>query len=237
MAWARVGVIGDVHTHADRLALALATFEERSVDAVVCLGDLVDGPGDLDACVRLLKDSGAVTIAGNHERWALHGEMRDLPNATLALSEPSRAWIADLPRTRRVDTTAGGALLCHGVGDDDFFFLNEDTRGYALQGILPELQPLMLDPSLAFMICAHTHQRMTRMFPGLSVVNAGTLHDDGPPGFVILDFSNLVMETFDIQPFVIAEAPGSTPTKPAASEPPRLAREDTIPLSLPSPPR
>ena len=65
--------------------------------------------------------------------------------------------------------------------------LRPDTRGYALQAVISSLRPLLLDTSLRFMLGGHTHQRMVRTFEGLTVINAGTLVDHGPPGFILLD--------------------------------------------------
>ncbi len=215
MSVARIGVLGDVHTHADRVAAALETFAEVGVDRVLCCGDIVDGPGDLDRCVQLLEGADALVVAGNHERWALAGTMRDLPDATRVLSAPTRRYLEKLPQTARIETTRGEALVCHAVGEDDLFFLNADTRGYSLQPVMPILQKLMLDPSLGYMVAAHTHHRMVRVFQGLVVINAGTLHDDGPPGFIVADFAKGRVETFDFEDGrVVAQEPLELPEPP-----------------------
>jgi len=211
----RIGVLGDVHTHADRVAAALDTFAEVGVDEVLCCGDIVDGPGDLDRCIELLEEADALVVAGNHERWALAGTMRDLPNANRVLSARTRRFLEALPQTARIETTRGEALVCHAVGEDDLFFLKPDTRGYSLQPVMPILQKLMLDPSLGYMIAAHSHVRMVRVFQGLVVINAGTLHDDGPPGFIVADFDRGQVEVFDFdgervvaaEPLVLPEPP------------------------------
>lgn len=215
MSLTRIGVLGDVHTHADRVAAALETFREVGVDRVLCCGDIVDGPGDLDRCITLLQEADALVVAGNHERWALAGTMRDLPNATRVLTTHAREYLEALPRTTRIETPRGGALVCHAVGEDDLFFLNEDTRGYSLQPVMPILQKLMLDPSLGYMVAAHTHHRMVRVFQGLVVINAGTLHDDGPPGFIVADFGAGQVEPFDLEgDRVVPQEPLALPAPP-----------------------
>jgi predicted phosphodiesterase len=78
-------------------------------------------------------------------------------------------------------------MLCHGVGEDDEAWLLPETRGYALQDI-PTLRELMLDEGVQYMIGGHTHQRMIRVFPGLTVVNAGTLHRKDEQSFTVIDF-------------------------------------------------
>lgn len=191
----RLGVIGDVHCEAETLERVLDALGSMSLDALLCVGDLVDGHGDADTTLGLLEARGVQCVAGNHERWLLSGEQRSLENATLEISDASRAFIEALPRTRRYSTPAGEALLCHGVGEDDEAWLLPDTRGYALQD-MPTLRELMLDSEVQFMIGGHTHHRMVRVFPGLTVVNVGTLHRKDEQSFTVLDFDAMRVSVY-----------------------------------------
>ena len=183
----RLGVIGDVHCESKTLGRVLAALETMGVDAILCVGDLVDGPGDADSTLATLEAREVQCVAGNHERWFLDGEQRSLDNATHEINEVSRTFIESLPRGRQYATPGGIALLCHGVGDDDEAWLKPDTRGYALQDI-PTLRELMLDENIQFMLCGHTHERMVRVFPGLTVLNAGTIHRNFEQTFMVVDF-------------------------------------------------
>ena len=195
----RVGVIGDVHCEAETLRRVLDALDGMNVDAVLCVGDLVDGPGDADAALELLQSRGVQCVAGNHERWFLEGERRDVADATPAISEASEAFLRRLERLRYYDTPAGRALLCHGVGTDDEAWLRPDTRGYALQDI-PTLRELMLDEDTPYMIGGHTHQRMVRVFPGLTVVNAGTIHRKDEQTFTVIDFQQMKVSFYSASP-------------------------------------
>ncbi len=183
----RVGVIGDVHCESETLSRVLDALESMDVDAVLCVGDLVDGPGDADAALAVLEERDVQCVAGNHERWFLDGERRDVADATESVNARSEAFLRGLPPLRFYETAAGRALLCHGVGSDDEAWLRPDTRGYALQDI-PTLRELMLDDAIQFMIGGHTHERMVRVFPGLTVVNAGTIHRKDEQTFTVIDF-------------------------------------------------
>jgi len=186
----RLRVIGDVHCESETLERVLDALATMNVDAILCVGDLVDGPGDADATLGILQARGVQCVAGNHERWFLDGEQRSLDNATDAISATSRAFIEGLPKLRRFATPKGNALLCHGVGEDDEAWLLSETRGYALQDI-PTLRELMLDEEVQFMLGGHTHERMVRVFPGLTVINAGTLHRKDEQTFMLVDFDAL----------------------------------------------
>ncbi len=168
----------------------LNTLESMNVEPVLCVGDLVDGYGDVDATLDLLESRRVQCVAGNHERWFLTGEQRTLDNATLRINDKSRAFIESLPKMRYYETPRGNALLCHGVGDADEAWLLPDTKGYALQDI-PTLRDLMLDEDLKFMIGGHTHERMVRVFPGLTVINVGTIYRGDEQTFAIIDFGQM----------------------------------------------
>jgi predicted phosphodiesterase len=186
----RLGVIGDVHCESETLERVLDALETMKVEAVLCVGDLVDGVGDANATLRMLEARGVQCVAGNHERWFLDGEQRTLENATLEINEASRAFLEALPKGRKYATPKGNTLLCHGVGEDDEAWLRPDTRGYALQDI-PTLRELMLDEDTQFMIGGHTHERMVRVFSGLTVINAGTIHRKDEQTFMVTDFETM----------------------------------------------
>ncbi|MCA9531694.1 MAG: metallophosphoesterase family protein [Myxococcales bacterium] len=218
----RVGLVGDVHCEDVALAVALETLEALSVDRTLCVGDLVDGHGDIARVVSLLREHDVLTVAGNHERWFLAGEQRDKrPCYTRSVDPATRAYIEALPTSVPLSTPAGPALLCHAIGDDDMSFLFPDTRGYALMDI-PALRELMVDPNVEYLLCGHTHQRMVRVFQGLVVVNAGTLRREDDPGFCVVDFAARTVEFFRLAGGH-AKAIETLPLPPPAALPPAVA--------------
>src|SRR4051812_40972312 len=98
----RVGLIGDIHCEVARLRQVLELFRASAVETVLAVGDIADGPGDLGETCDLLESGGVLAVAGNHERWLLAGQMRDLPDATAlsAVTPKIRAFLAALPKTR-----------------------------------------------------------------------------------------------------------------------------------------
>lgn len=209
----RAGVIGDVHCESETLVRVLDALQSMRVDAVLCVGDLVDGPGDADGTLAILQAHRVQCVAGNHERWLLAGEHRNLERATQQISEESRRFLMELPRVRRYATPAGTALLCHGVGLDDEAWLLPETRGYALQDI-PTLRELMCDDEIQFMIGGHTHERMIRVFPGLTVVNVGTIFRDNEQSFTVIDFLELRVEAYSAASATMGQRIETVPLPP-----------------------
>lgn len=94
----RTALISDIHGHLPGLLAALADIETQSCDAVVCLGDLVEGGTDDEAVIETLMARGIPCVRGNHD------EFNDV-----VLSAGARSFLAGLPERR----VAGEALYVH----------------------------------------------------------------------------------------------------------------------------
>ncbi|MCA9626252.1 MAG: metallophosphoesterase family protein [Myxococcales bacterium] len=203
----RVGCIGDVHCEDRLLERVLRQFASADLDLVVCVGDLMDGFGDPNRTIQLLRAHDVRTVRGNHDRWFLTGAERDLAVTTPAdsVDESSRNYLEALPVSLDFETPRGRVKLCHGLGNDDLLSVKPDDSGFALStndGLIS-----LLEGPWRWVINGHTHQVMLRQFglhhsvvgsepidvPGveasLGIVNAGTLLRGYPQGFVIVDFS------------------------------------------------
>lgn len=201
VALGRIGVIGDVHAEDARLAAALAVLEERRVELVVATGDIADGVGSVDSCCTLLKSHQVVTVAGNHDRWLLSGAARSLPNATSIadITTDTHEFLTGLPRMVELATTKGIALLCHGLGPNDMAKVGPDDFGYALE-TNDDLQNLLRAGYFRWVINGHSHRRMVKSFPGLTIVNAGTLASNHSPCFLEVDFVRDLVLVFEFAP-------------------------------------
>jgi predicted phosphodiesterase len=185
----RVGLIGDVHAEDEALAFALEQLAQLGVDALLQIGDIADGPGDLTRTIALLKQHGVLAVRGNHDRWQLANQMRELPYAK-QLHEVDASvveYLSQLPVTREFRSARGRVLMCHGLGENDMVKVKPYDEGYALSSNL-DLQRLISDRKQQFVINGHSHQAMLRSFGALSIVNAGTLLRDDERCFSVVDF-------------------------------------------------
>jgi predicted phosphodiesterase len=203
----RAGIIGDVHGEASALK-AILTFlqQDSSLDALLCTGDLPakKGEGDTDACCQLLTDANALTIHGNHDRWALENargqkvwfgtgdeELRDTAMIT---------FLKSLPPIRALDTVRGPLLLCHGLYRDDMAGIYPGGND---SPIVRELESYGIAGEYCYLVAGHTHYRMIRPLTeaNLTILNPGTLRYDETPGFLIADFEAGKAQWYDIAPF------------------------------------
>lgn len=204
--YTRIGVIGDIHTRADRLEWALAVLKHQEVECVLATGDMVDGPQP-EAIARvceLLQSHNVISVLGNHDRWLLDKQHRDLTEATFPdeISEATRAYLQSLPHSVELQTLGGRLLLGHGLGSNDMSCLYPFDHGPALQNNTT-LQAILRGERHRIVISGHTHLRMVREIAGVTFINAGALHYTREPCCLLLDFQNKVAQFFDQ-----AEGPG-----------------------------
>lgn len=194
----RIGILGDIHAEAALLESALHFLARQKVERILCVGDVADGFGDANRCCDLLREFGVATVRGNHDRWVLNREMRELDGAVAleALSQSSIEFLRALPLTLRFETVRGPLLLCHGVGENDVGHLKPDDYGYALE-CNDDLQVLIRAGEYRFAVGGHTHQRMVRHFGGLTFINPGALARWSGPCFAVADFAAERVEFWD----------------------------------------
>jgi predicted phosphodiesterase len=185
----RVGLIGDLHAEDDALAFAIRELRQMGAETLLQVGDIADGPGDLSRTVALLVEHQVLAVRGNHDRWLLGNQLRDLPHAQkLESTQPAVVdYLTQLPVTREFRSPRGHVLLCHGLGTNDLVGVKPDHEGYDITSNTA-LQQLISERRYRFVLNGHTHRAMLRTFGPLSIVNAGTLFREYERAFTLVDF-------------------------------------------------
>lgn len=114
------GVVADIHGNREALSASLKMLENRGVQSIVCLGDVVGYNADPDECVAMVRNRCAATIAGNHDliglgrldfRRCSNKAEYSLRRTRRMLSSQSSTWLADLPPHHVLED---GVVLVHG---------------------------------------------------------------------------------------------------------------------------
>ena len=195
----RFAAIGDLHAEDRRLEFVLTWLLTQRINAILSVGDLVDGAGDLDRCCALLTDHHALVVRGNHERWLLEEPFAHEPGF---LTRATLLFLRALPITRRLPTVRGDLMLCHGVGDNDMVRLHPEDHDTS-RAATHALAPLLADLDLRLVLAGHTHRRMVRSFarphaPPLLFINPGTLHRGYPSSLAIVDLERGHVEFYEL---------------------------------------
>jgi predicted phosphodiesterase len=184
----RVGLIGDVHAEDDALAFVLRELNAMGAETLLQVGDIADGPGDVERCVALLREHRVLAVRGNHDRWLLSNQRRDLLYARPLSETPAGvvSFLSQLPATREFRSPRGHVLLCHGFGTNDMVGVRPDSTAQDIAAI-SELERLIQERKYRFVMNGHTHRPMLRTFGPLSIVNGGTLLRDHERAFTFVD--------------------------------------------------
>jgi predicted phosphodiesterase len=67
----RYAIISDIHGNVEALNAVLNDIKKRSVDTIVCLGDIVGYYPDPERCIDLVKKEVDYCVAGNHDYAAI----------------------------------------------------------------------------------------------------------------------------------------------------------------------
>lgn len=194
----RFALVGDVHAEDVRLESAVVLARAVHVEAILCVGDVADGFGDLERTIDILARERVIVARGNHDRWFLTDELRTLvpiqrreecPRAAEAI----RRWLPFL----EVSTVRGPLLLCHAIGDDDFAVAKARHADAEIRA-QPAWTRLREAGRFRFMAAGHTHEAMVRALDGITILNPGTLKRDDDPCATIVDLEVGVVEVHDL---------------------------------------
>lgn len=117
----KIAIFSDIHANLEALQAVLGAVAEEGVDRLVCLGDIVGYNTDPEPCVALLREAGALCVAGNHDRAVTRQIGTDgfSARAIRAVSWTRRrlapdvtAWLAALPLKVAVE---GHLVAVHGA--------------------------------------------------------------------------------------------------------------------------
>ena len=223
----RTLVLSDLHANLTALQASLKAAEGKW-DRAVCLGDVVGYGPDPNEVTTQIRELGAVTIRGNHDKAVAELMATDdfNPVAKMAvdwtraqLSNENLDWLASLPQG---PLETDGLILVHGaVQDEDEYVF---TPSQALEGLLDsssqvtfyghthhqggfsyqdsELEVLQLHPKNRELHCALRIEKDKRY-----LLNPGSIGQprDGDPraGFAIADLDHSAIEfwrvPYDIQ--------------------------------------
>ncbi len=144
----RIAILSDVHANLEALEVCLQSIRVSSVDAVVCLGDVVGYGADHNACCDLIRESTLFCLLGNHDAAVIGVMDTDFyyPAARQALfrtreslSEDNFRWLYSLPYSHQ----APGVGFFHGapVLPSGFYYVVRPKDAEAHLQLLARLEP------------------------------------------------------------------------------------------------
>jgi predicted phosphodiesterase len=154
------GVLGDIHGNREALVAVLDQLDQRGIERLLCVGDIVGYNADPDDCVELLRSRDALCITGNHDligtghlgfERCSNKAMHSLKRTRRHLSPESAHWLAALPSHRVLEERF---LLTHGGVRDVQQYMTRPRH------FLQNVEYLRRDfPGIRLCFFGHTHEQ------------------------------------------------------------------------------
>ncbi|WP_432459488.1 metallophosphoesterase family protein [Agarivorans sp. QJM3NY_25] len=195
----RIAVLSDIHSNLYALEAVVADIENRGVDVVVNLGDILYGPIAPRATYERLRELDFVTICGNQDRQIYQASAADCAtNPTMQfilddLGPEPLQWMQQLPFDLQLNEQV---YLCHASPGDDLIYLVDDvSQGFAQLRSEHEILALLEGQTSPLILCGHSHTpRVVNIGEQQLLVNPGSVglqayRDDWPNSHVMENFS------------------------------------------------
>lgn len=194
----RYALLSDIHSNVGALTAVLEDLDQRHVDTIINLGDILYGPLEPLATYELLRSRDIVTIRGNQDRQIYDATPTEIAeNSTLAfiledLGDEPVEWLRSLPPTARVDDRI---FACHGTPSDDTAYLLEDvSSGFPILRDNDSIARAIGDITEPIVACGHSHlAHIVKVEEGRLVINPGSV---GLPAYYDEDPSPHRMENY-----------------------------------------
>jgi putative phosphoesterase len=196
----KIAVISDIHGNLEALKKSLENIEEKNVDTIVCLGDLVGYGPYPNEVVELIRERKILNILGNYDAAVLEEKfnyIRDnevnkfcMPWAAKELNEENRAYLKSLPTQIILQFENKKLYFVHGSNRSINEYLKEDSK---------EVEEAMEEFDGDILVCAHTHIPYKKVFGAKLLLNDGSVGKPkiGRPNgtYLIIDIQKDSIET------------------------------------------
>lgn len=168
----RLAIISDIHGNLEALTAVLQDTDRRSVDEVICLGDIVGYGPDPAACLDIIRRRKIRSLMGNHDQAVFDPDLRTTFSST---ARTAIEWTA--PRLDDADHTFLRSLPLveerHGLTLVHASPRNPEDYDYILDDVDASRHFGSFETPLCFV--GHTHQpEIFREDLGPRIVQAGS---------------------------------------------------------------
>ncbi|MHB1391821.1 MAG: metallophosphoesterase family protein [Clostridia bacterium] len=197
----RIAVIADIHSNIFAFNEVLLDIDNRNVDLIVCVGDLVGYATYPNEVIDTIRENRILTIKGNYDE-AVGEELmvcgcdypdpKDAENAGLSLNwtidetrEDNKEFLKSLPMEVAMSFEGKTVKFVHGSPRKINEYLKENSI---------EAKEVMGDFKEDILVCGHTHKPYSKTYGDKLLVNAGSAGkpktDTPKANYVVIDLHN-----------------------------------------------
>ncbi|MBF8983208.1 metallophosphoesterase family protein [Lutibacter sp. B2] len=194
----KIAIITDIHSNIFALEAVLKDIENKGIDMIYCLGDLVGYGPFPNEVIHLIKEKNISTIQGNYDQSVGEGlfacgcdykddKVMALGTKSLYWSQENttdenKKWLKELPKKIEFEVKGQKILLVHGSPRKNNEYLYENSK---------ELEEIANIIDADIMVCGHTHKPFHKQVKGIHMINSGSVgkpkHGNPNATYMIID--------------------------------------------------
>lgn len=207
----RVGVISDIHGNINALDAVLKELENRNIDKIICLGDLIGGAPKSEQVVQkmiTIKDK-SIVVRGNREKYIIegmplvvHDEKMKINNEQLEyqewlknqLSESSKEYIYSLPKEIIYEDEGKKIYISHYPMNEDGSF-----RKHIKKANVKENEEMFSGINADIYLYGHTHAEIYNEQNNKLYINPGALGCPEKTNYATYGILNISKENIEYE--------------------------------------
>jgi putative phosphoesterase len=177
----KVAFIADIHANIYALIEVLRDIEERNIENIYCLGDLVGYMPFPNEVIELIRNKKIPAVQGNYDESVAEDLLvcgcdyknpKDMELASKSLlwtqqntSLLNKEYLKSLPEMIELNIEGRHVLLVHGSPRKNNEYLYENSQ---------ELKDVAVSCKFDVLVCGHTHVPYYKVLNGKHIINAGS---------------------------------------------------------------
>ncbi|WP_147564692.1 metallophosphoesterase family protein [Clostridium tyrobutyricum] len=172
----KIAVISDIHGNIEALEEAFSNIQNRDVDTIICLGDLVGYGPYPNEVVEFIKKNNILSILGNYDAAVLEEKFNYIranevnkfcmPWAAKEVKKENKTYLKSLPRQIVIEFNNIKIRFVHGSTRAINEYLTENSK--QSEEVMKNLQEDIL-------VCAHTHIPFRKNYGSKILLNDGSI--------------------------------------------------------------
>jgi len=196
----KIAMITDIHSNIFALEAVLKDIEDKEIENIYCLGDLVGYGPFPNEVINLIREKNIPTVQGNYDQ-SVGGELfacgcdykddkameigaKSLYWSQENTTEENKKWLRELPEKIEFEAEGQKILLVHGSPRKNNEYLYEESK---------ELEEIADMINADIMVCGHTHKPFHKKVKGIHMINAGSAgkpkHGNPKATYMIIDLN------------------------------------------------
>ena len=159
----KIAVISDIHGNLYALMRVLEDIEDKKVDTIICLGDLVGYGPHPNEVIAMIKRRNIICLKGNYDASVVD---ESFPFTVDELRASNKFYLNSLPTSLTLEFEGKKVLFVHGSPNKINEYMLEEGENTA--SIMENLDADVL-------VCAHTHIPSVKKFGQKLFVNDGSV--------------------------------------------------------------